>query len=35
MSPERYDALINHVYAAAFGEAPPPPEGEGVAVRLV
>ena len=35
MSPDRYEELMSHVYAAAFGEAPPTPEGEGVARMLL
>ena len=34
MSPDRHEELMSHLYAAAFGEAPPP-EGEGVARMLL
>ena len=34
MSPDRFEKLMSHVYAAAFGEAPPP-EGEGGARMLL
>ena len=35
MSPERYDALMSHLYAATRGEVPPAIKGEGVARMLL
>ena len=29
MSPDRYEELMSHLYAATRGEMPPPVEGEG------